>query len=134
MSKLPDEVLTAAKESYSTLTEDHPGWSERHGFLSGVTWLWTWLSEQSLEFDEMAAHEKRYDGTCFNGDLFIAGARWQFERDKERIALADKWKDEYDNLCKFTNDLEQKLAECEADRDKLIRLLSEKVELSIRKI
>lgn len=133
MSKLPEDLLKLARDQAKH--EDSDGYfgflDGYFGFLTGVEWLWTYLSEQSLEFDATAAcdeFEKRWENVDRANDAY-EGARWQFERDKERIAqllitneastklVADDWhlwREKYYDKINELNAAEAKLAECEA--------------------
>lgn len=86
---LPTHIQARVKqeaEAHSHETRKMLDYSAMDDFKAGATRLFEILSEQAPEFDEKAAHDKRYSGACFNGDLFVAGARFQHQQSAAVIA------------------------------------------------
>lgn len=87
MSKLPEDFRKLAPGP----TYGPPGLSA-NAWLAGAEALWTYLSEHAPEFDEKAfitwvnSHGDEKTGRW---PTLMQCAAWQFERDKQRIALAE---------------------------------------------
>lgn len=100
---LPESLRAEAAADYYTDEElEGAAIDEEHvhtAFLAGVSWLYSHLANSAPEFDEKATSlsagksctgtQGAHDRDCNKCNGYLKGARWQYEQDKARIALAD---------------------------------------------
>jgi hypothetical protein len=89
------------------------------GIAKGFNALLTALYEQA-EFDEMAAQEffdSNYDSMKSEAEQAIEIARWQFDRDRARIGLAEMYRT---HITLERDGLQARLAESEANFERKI--------------
>ena len=112
MRKAMSEAAEEWCEKYSS-PGDFEEFGQAEAFWYGTKSCLEYLGKAALEFDEeSASHRKSILVHEIESSGFIAGARWQFEQDKVRIALAVSDGLYFSKVC---HDLEVKLSAAEAE-------------------